>query len=226
MMMVRCILVETTVPVRIRPRMETRPVKGHFLSVGTWWLVNFPHAFDFIIRLFPQQSCSWRVPSLEPHHHLLTARASSQNCQPRGKDSETLHVPMYWPSMAFLGVRKPRPTSLYHRRYSNSSALKSSPSFATPIISRESTHATLARTLGLALGDQRDVRLLLESTLRLDGQLGSHVCDCSCRSQRRGEGFGVAITIENKVLSDSFNATQSLSRHLKSRKRELATLTS
>lgn len=30
---VRCILVETTVPVRIRPRMETRPVKGHFLSV-------------------------------------------------------------------------------------------------------------------------------------------------------------------------------------------------
>lgn len=34
MMMVRCILVETTVPVRIRPRIETRPVKGHFLSVG------------------------------------------------------------------------------------------------------------------------------------------------------------------------------------------------
>ena len=29
---VRCILVETTVPVRIRPRMETSPVKGHFLS--------------------------------------------------------------------------------------------------------------------------------------------------------------------------------------------------
>ena len=33
MTMVRCILVETTVPVRIRPRIETRPVKGHFLSV-------------------------------------------------------------------------------------------------------------------------------------------------------------------------------------------------
>ena len=33
-MMVRCILVDTTVPVRIRPRIETRPVKGHFLSVG------------------------------------------------------------------------------------------------------------------------------------------------------------------------------------------------
>lgn len=32
-MRVRCILVETTVPVRIRPRMETVPVKGHFLSI-------------------------------------------------------------------------------------------------------------------------------------------------------------------------------------------------
>ena len=50
---VRCILVETTVPVKIRPRIETIPVKGHFLS-------------------------------------------------------------MYEPSMAFLGVRKPRPTSLCH----------------------------------------------------------------------------------------------------------------
>ncbi len=32
MMIVRCILVEMTVPLRIRPRMETIPVKGHFLS--------------------------------------------------------------------------------------------------------------------------------------------------------------------------------------------------
>lgn len=39
MIRVRCILVETTVPVRIRPRMETRPVKGHFLSVGGRWSV-------------------------------------------------------------------------------------------------------------------------------------------------------------------------------------------
>ena len=29
---VRCILVETTVPVRIRPRIDTSPVNGHFLS--------------------------------------------------------------------------------------------------------------------------------------------------------------------------------------------------
>ena len=32
MMRVRCIFVLTTVPVKIRPRMETMPVKGHFLS--------------------------------------------------------------------------------------------------------------------------------------------------------------------------------------------------
>lgn len=31
--MVRFILVDFTTPVKIRPRMETLPVKGHFLSV-------------------------------------------------------------------------------------------------------------------------------------------------------------------------------------------------
>lgn len=31
--MVRVIFVDTTLPVRMRPRMETSPVKGHFLSV-------------------------------------------------------------------------------------------------------------------------------------------------------------------------------------------------
>lgn len=36
MMMVRVILVDTTLPVRIRPRIETRPVQGHFLSVKSW----------------------------------------------------------------------------------------------------------------------------------------------------------------------------------------------
>lgn len=33
MMMVRFILVDFTTPVKIRPRMETLPVKGHFLSM-------------------------------------------------------------------------------------------------------------------------------------------------------------------------------------------------
>jgi hypothetical protein len=33
MMMVLVILVEWTTPVRMRPRIETSPVKGHFLSM-------------------------------------------------------------------------------------------------------------------------------------------------------------------------------------------------
>lgn len=32
MMSVRVILVDTTMPLRMRPRIETLPVKGHFLS--------------------------------------------------------------------------------------------------------------------------------------------------------------------------------------------------
>lgn len=87
-----------------------------------------------------------------------------------------LHVPMYWPSMAVLGVRKPRPTSLYHRRYPISSASAVLPHGRVQHGYSWATHTTLAGALGLALGDKRDVRLLLESTLRLDGQLGSHVC--------------------------------------------------
>lgn len=38
---------------------------------------------------------------------------------------------------------------------------------------------SLALRLGLSVGE--DVRLLLESTLRLDGQLGRHGCDNSVR---------------------------------------------
>lgn len=65
----------------------------------------------------------------------------------------------------------------------------------------ETTHATLSRTLGLALGDKRNVRLLLESTLRLDSQLGSHLCGCSCRSRKKGDGFGVAILLTKLVVN-------------------------
>lgn len=55
---VRCIFVDTTVPVRIRPRMETSPVKGHFLSAR-----RVPLAIiQFQIRQYPPfaawKSCS------------------------------------------------------------------------------------------------------------------------------------------------------------------------
>src|SRR5437870_1372304 len=49
MTMVRCILVETTVPFRIRPRIETRPVKGHFLSVKR----APPRNVSFLVLLSP-----------------------------------------------------------------------------------------------------------------------------------------------------------------------------
>lgn len=187
-------------------------------------------ASDFVICLFPQQF--WLVARASSG--LLwspTVTCSKRDHLPKtAKPSERLKNSSRTDVLALNGVLGGTetqtnilvPPTLFHLVSSRSS----SSCLATPIVSRESTHATLAGTLGLALGNQRDVRLLLESTLRLDGQLGSHVCDCSCRSQRRGEGFGVAIAIENKGWSDSFNATRSLSRHLKSRKTELATLTS
>lgn len=76
MIRVRCILVETTVPVRIRPRMETRPVKGHFLSVGVVWSVTIhvtvfgmPHSAQGLLELLPAQHlvCGGACLRLEPH---------------------------------------------------------------------------------------------------------------------------------------------------------------
>lgn len=76
---VRCILVEITVPVRIRPRIETWPVKGHFLSV---------------------------VKYLRWIFYWVT---SQEVCM-------LVYIPIYVPSIAVFGVRKPNPTSLYHLR--------------------------------------------------------------------------------------------------------------
>jgi hypothetical protein len=48
-MRVRCILVETTVPVRIRPRIETWPVKGHFLSIAHHQYMSFQSAVEVAV---------------------------------------------------------------------------------------------------------------------------------------------------------------------------------
>lgn len=48
----------------------------------------------------------------------------------------------------------------------------------------EPSSTTLANSLALRrlrLGVEKNVRLLLESALGLDSQLGGHVCDCRCR---------------------------------------------
>lgn len=135
MIRVRCILVETTVPVRIRPRMETRPVKGHFLSMGIVWSVTIP------VTVFGMPRSAQGLLELLPAQHLICGGAClllsptliPTQAHPRSALSKrygecqlvaSLDIPMYCPSMAVLGVRKPRPTSLYHRRYSSSSAFE------------------------------------------------------------------------------------------------------
>lgn len=58
--------------------------------------------------------------------------------------------------------------------------------------------------LGLGLRVKEDVRLLLERTFRLDGQLGRHCCDNSVRrgkrsrANRREEGGCRAAVVERR----------------------------
>ena len=99
MMMVRCILVETTVPVRIRPRIETMPVKGHFLSA----------------EITSQPLLQPSLPA--PRKFLLVGETSWSSREIDRLGARVLrHVPMYAPEIAVFGVLKPRPTSLYHLR--------------------------------------------------------------------------------------------------------------
>lgn len=91
---VRCILVETTFPVRIRPRMETIPVNGHFLSV------------QGVVSV-----CS----SARPPRLVLANTQNSLQTADELQASPVCHIPMYEPSIAVLGVLKPSPTSLYQR---------------------------------------------------------------------------------------------------------------
>lgn len=147
MTMVRCILLETTRPVRIRPRMETRPVKGHFLSdmvlanlsanraihmanlifeilgmrkatsarnimtCGLFifsFMISFSY-FLFHLVVFPQMSLL--IPS--PRHAPNPVKKLPGAIK---KIQHRCRIPMKLPSMAALGVRNPRPTSLYHLR--------------------------------------------------------------------------------------------------------------
>lgn len=73
--MVRVILAETTLPVRIRPRMETSPVKGHFLSMYEPVMASF----GVCVSRNEQQQSALRDPSctgggkahLEPESDIL-----------------------------------------------------------------------------------------------------------------------------------------------------------
>lgn len=65
---VRCILVETTVPVRIRPRIETRPVKGHFLSAAQKRSATVPSQMFDPVR----SSLTWPLKSQALSHSTTT----------------------------------------------------------------------------------------------------------------------------------------------------------
>ena len=75
-MRVRCILVETTVPVKIRPRIETRPVKGHFLSVG------IESQFSEFSKYAPSVSSPKSTTSPDPISCFLKPKKLSHNVSP------------------------------------------------------------------------------------------------------------------------------------------------
>ena len=96
MIKVRCILVETTFPVRIRPRIETIPVNGHFLSAKS----RCQHSLLLDLNL----ALCMDVGRTRRHRPI----SRRQNQYP--------YIPIYEPSIAVLGVLKPSPTSLNHLR--------------------------------------------------------------------------------------------------------------
>lgn len=66
--------------------------------------------------------------------------------------------------------------------------------------------AALSSLLGRSLGVKEDVRLLLESALRLDGQLGGHFCGVVRRGSGVEEMSGWRLSKMRKIrcLSESF----------------------
>lgn len=140
MIRVRCIFVETTVPVRMRPRIETRPVKGHFLSADN------------------------RLISIQIRRKLQT-----HPCMP------SIFHPLRRPQF-----ESPSPDREVHRR-TDIAALNGSLGGTEPKTDvLVPSPATLAGPggLDLDLGVLEDVRLLLESPLGLDSELGRHDVGC------------------------------------------------
>ena len=99
MMRVRCIFVLTTVPVRIRPRIETMPVKGHFLSVQRYNV----SCFIFQYASFP--------PHLRPHLD------STLNIKDMRTDVFALNCKLWCPE-AQTDVLKPSPSTFADLRRS------------------------------------------------------------------------------------------------------------
>lgn len=121
---VRCILVETTVPVRIRPRIETWPVKGHFLSV-----------IPILVFSTPGRRVFWIAQNYQVWQKVFHTNVGALDCGLRGPEAQSN---IFVPSSPTL---------------SNSCAFSS-----------------------LCLLVDENMRLLLESALRLHRQFSRHVC--------------------------------------------------
>jgi hypothetical protein len=166
-MTVRCILVETTVPVRIRPRMETVPVKGHFLSILP--KVSNSSSPKVIFR-FVVRSRFRRVARIQHSKYFAIALSML---------------------LSIFQLLNPPGLSIVFFARTDVAALNGGlggTETQTNILVPSSSSLARSGALGLGLGVQEDVRLLLESTLRLDGQLGRpgiNVSTKQCSSRYR-----------------------------------------
>jgi len=141
-------LVDTTVPVRIRPRIETRPVKGHFLSMHRRRLV-----------LDQQQTHNSELKE------CLIVSSESDECELKTPKSQNTHLQP-------LSVKRP---ALQHTNICpfDSGLRRSKPQ--TNIFVPSSSTLTNSLLSGLCFRIEKDVRLLLEGAFRLHRQFGRHV---------------------------------------------------
>lgn len=186
---VRCILVETTVPFRIRPRIETRPVKGHFLSAGgisPSASRPLPHSVCCSAPVSQHATTGspfWRVPP--PHQKTSSSIFSSTPSRrplPRrggGFRKNTLCLlETSTSSRPPADTGKNRPVVVVASRtdvLSLDCSLGGAETQADILVVATAALAR-ARRLDLGLGVEEDVRLLLERTLRLHSQFGRHLC--------------------------------------------------
>lgn len=178
MMTVRCILVETTVPVRIRPRMETRPVKGHFLSV--------------VIKV----SDSVSVENVMLRVQLVVLAMSIRVLCPPLPSTPVVD------SSQSADLRNP---SLFRRLLARTDVAALNGGLGgtetqTNVLVPSSSALARSGALGLGLGVQEDVRLLLESTLRLDGQFGRPGVTVSKRTSSSADRYGAALAGKTDIL--------------------------
>jgi hypothetical protein len=74
----------------------------------------------------------------------------------------------------------------------------------TDVLVPSSAALASSRRLGLRLGVEEDVRLLLESALRLHGKFGGHGCGCGWLSRSQVVVVGLGFGGKNEILGLRF----------------------